>query len=70
MTGGPCSCAINLTGEHGENCPAAWWNEECIRASGTIECPECGKPYWRHAQVAKHEAPSLVRACDGRLLKL
>lgn len=46
-----------------------WWDEECVRASGEVICEECGKPYWKHAQVTK-EVPTLVRACDGRLLKL
>lgn len=46
-----------------------WLNEECIRASGEAECPECGEKYWKHKRVAR-EVPTLVRACDGRLLKL
>ena len=50
--------------------PVDWREEECIRASGEVICAQCGKPYWKHAQVAKAEAPTLVRACDGRLLKL
>lgn len=49
---------------------ADWSDEECFRVSGEVECEECGEKYWRHPQVAKKEAPSLVRACDGRLLKL
>lgn len=49
--------------------PVDWWDEECIRVSGEMICPECGKPYWRHESVAK-EAPTLIRACDGRLLKI
>lgn len=47
-----------------------WWEEPAIRASGEVICEVCGKPYWRHEQVAKAEVPTLVRACDGRLLKL
>lgn len=47
-----------------------WREEECIRASGEVICTECGLPYWKHKQVAKDEVPTLVRACDGRLLKL
>lgn len=50
----------------GEN----WWDEECIRAGGEVICEICRRPYWRHRQVAKKEVPTLVRACDGRLLKL
>ena len=49
---------------------ADWSDEECFRVSGEVECEKCGEKYWRHPQVAKKEAPSLVRACDGRLLKL
>lgn len=47
-----------------------WWEEESFRASGEVICEECGKEYWRHPQVAKAEVPTLVRACDGKLLKL
>ena len=47
-----------------------WTDEECFRVSGEMECEACGEKYWKHPQVAKKEAPSLVRACDGRLLKL
>jgi hypothetical protein len=47
-----------------------WWEEECVRVSGNIICKVCDKPYWKHPYVAKKEAPTLVRACDGRLLKL
>lgn len=46
-----------------------WWDEECIRVSGEMICPLCNKPYWKHESVDK-EAPTLVRACDGRLLKI
>jgi hypothetical protein len=46
-----------------------WWEEECFRVSGEVECSECGHPYWKHPMVTS-EAPSLVRACDGRMLKL
>lgn len=46
-----------------------WWDEECIRVSGEMICPVCDKPWWRHESVAK-EAPTLIRACDGRLLKI
>jgi hypothetical protein len=60
--------------EHVDNpfdpAPAGWWEEECVRVSGDLFCTECGEQYWRHPQVAKKEAPTLVRACDGRLLKL
>jgi hypothetical protein len=47
-----------------------WREEECFRASGEVICDVCGKEYWKHPQVAKAEVPTLVRACDGRLLKL
>ena len=47
-----------------------WWDEPCTRASGEVVCEVCGRAYWRHPQVAKEECPTLVRACDGRLLKL
>lgn len=46
-----------------------WWDEECFRASGEAICDECARPYWRHPGVTD-EVPTLVRACDGRLLKL
>ncbi len=46
-----------------------WHEQECFRVSGEMVCPECNLPFWRHYSVAE-EAPSLVRACDGRLLKL
>lgn len=49
---------------------ADWSDEECFRVSGEIRCAICGEKYWRHPRVAKEEAPSLVRGCDGRLLKL
>lgn len=49
---------------------SAWWEEECFRAGGEAVCESCALPYWKHPQVAKEEAPTLVRACDGRLLKL
>lgn len=48
----------------------SWREEECFRTSGEVLCPLCRQPYWRHRQVAKEDAPTLVRACDGRLLKL
>jgi hypothetical protein len=47
-----------------------WWEEECFRAGGEVICDICGKKYWKHPQPAKEEVPTLVRACDGRLLKL
>ena len=47
----------------------AWWDEVCIRVSGEMECEECGRPYWRHPRVTD-EVPTLMRACDGRLLKI
>lgn len=47
-----------------------WWDEPCIRTSGEVVCKICDRPHWRHEQVAKVECPTLVRACDGRLLKL
>lgn len=47
----------------------SWRDEECIRVSGEMECPECKRPWWRHRSVSK-EAPTLIRACDGRLLKI
>jgi hypothetical protein len=46
-----------------------WQDEECIRLSGEQECEICLLPFWKHPRVAK-DAPTLVRACDGRLLKL
>ncbi len=64
-----CTCAGPATPDHEEDCPAAWWNQECVRVSGNILCDVCNRPYWRHPSVTS-EAPSLVRACDGRLLKL
>ena len=47
-----------------------WWDEGAFRASGEVICIECGKEYWKHPQVAKDEVPTLVRGCDGKLLKL
>lgn len=47
-----------------------WPEEPCVRSSGEGVCETCSLPYWRHPQVAKNEVPTLVRACDGRLLKL
>lgn len=46
-----------------------WADEECHRVSGEVECTMCTRPYWKHRQVTP-EVPTLVRACDGRLLKL
>ncbi len=47
----------------------SWRNEVCHRVSGNVDCAACGKPYWRHPKVTQ-EVPTLVRGCDGRLLKL
>jgi hypothetical protein len=48
----------------------SWEDEEAFRASGEVICEVCRLAYWKHPQVAKEEVPTLVRACDGRLLKL
>lgn len=58
MQENPCRCADRVL------------EETCIRTSGEALCPECGQEYWRHPQPAKELVPTLVRACDGRLLKL
>lgn len=60
----PPECAILQDGS-----TAHWWDEPCIRAGGDAECAVCGKAYWKHPHVTD-EVPTLVRACDGRLLKL
>lgn len=72
-TGGTASGAVeNWRVAEPDDLPAEpdWREEEAIRASGDAICPICDRPYWRHHQVAKDEVPTLVRACDGRLLKL
>lgn len=48
----------------------SWRDETVTRASGEVICSICSLPYWKHPQPAKDEVPTLVRACDGRLLKL
>lgn len=60
----PCRCAERAQTDE------SWRDEECFRASGEVICDICEKPYWKHTQVAKRDCPTLVRVCDGRLLKL
>ncbi len=49
--------------------------ESYQRSDGNISCGHCMKPYWKHPKETKYdsfngEEMSLVRICDGRLLKL
>lgn len=44
------------------------WTEEAIRVDGRTKCEICGLTYKNHKSVTKH-VPTLVRGCDGKLLK-
>lgn len=47
---------------------------EMVRASGEVECRECGLPYRKHptiiSELDANGEPFLELACDGRALKL
>lgn len=66
----PCPGCGKLVWLASHRCKGDWTDQEAFRASGAVICEVCGREYWKHAQVAKAEVPTLVRACDGRLLKL